>query len=142
MSSSLATCLHLNIIKTNKIVSFCLECGVIIITEGTTNSFGIKPTILDIKIEIDPLLHYKSMKNGIKTQNLFSSYSKGVHINEYYRKHLIELIQIITNSNKASNETMYLSILYMDVIFKSINKELKEVYMELIAVGCFLLASK
>jgi len=143
MSKAKTLCSHENKIKIivknkdyDKIV-FCKECqGIILI--GKNKEIARSVTHFTKKENLDfinPIILYEKMRNVDNNSYIYfdNSFKED-------RKDIITFITKLVNKYKTSEETFYLSILFLDIIFSKIIKNNAE--LDLIAIGSFFLAGE
>ena len=141
MSKTKNTCFHDDkidiIVKYSEYdkINYCKECqGIYLKAKNEVLSKSI--SYFDKKENsefINPLFLYKKMRSNDKSYSL-------KYENSYndYRKDIINFITKLTNKYKVSEESFYLSILFLDFIITQIPNDYKE--FDLLAIGSFFLA--
>ena len=116
----------------------CIICGGISMSSHTTS---LKPKYLNYLPEISQFDILKQLQEDIKTQNLPQfNLSKEAEINTF-RKKMITKIRNFKTNYKMNRESVYLSILLMDIL---IIKEKLTTYnkIEQFGIGCYLVSMK
>lgn len=141
MSRTTNTCHHvdkINIIVKNCLydkINFCKDCQGINIqanNEASVRSVSYLNRRENLEL-INPLILYDKMRRNDKdySSNYDNCYSDD-------RKNIINFITKLCNKYKVSEESFYLSILFLDIIISQIPKKYSD--LDSLAIGAFFLA--
>ncbi len=127
--------------------NFCYKCGGIY---TKCNETGNKIIALKLKSnstcpEIPPIEIFKNIEKSIGYQIFFKKLK--TNMNEFYKKARISCVKFIKkliDDYKFSNKSYCFAVFYLDLIYLNYDyySVLKDFKSELVAVGCFLVASK
>ena len=129
---------YLSKINSTDLFVFCKNCGLIIYKKSEKSYvYSIKPTSYQNKTEIDPLELFQVYVN--------TPFTKIDKNSQYYliREHAIARLEKYRHSYNFSEETFYLAMTYMDIIFKKLgDKTVRGKDFELYIINSLLLAGK
>ena len=129
---------YLSKINSSDLFVFCKNCGLIIYKKSEKSYvYSIKPTTYQNKTEIDPLELYQVYVN--------TPFTKIEQNSPYFliREHGLSRLEKYRHIYNFSEETFYLAMTYMDIIFKKLgDKTVRGKDFELYTINSLLLAGK
>lgn len=124
---------------TNETYAFCSNCSVMVLFTKQFEQFLLKPITMQKKCEIDPHVIISIMKHSKQYQDNTRAVSL------WYLKHrktAVSYLQKLCFNLKYSDATFYLALTYLDLYCKYKEEEYNTKRMEVLIIGCFLLATK
>lgn len=138
-------CSHLKIIKINSFRGYCPKCGILSF-KGTTSKHSkhfVKPLGYGQECSFDPFAYITMYKKKYRKQKHFK---KSLDIPSWYYKDRLEQINLIKSmyqKMKASIETYFMAIEYLDLYVGIVDENIfDQKTLNLAAIACFIIAYK
>jgi hypothetical protein len=133
------SCTHGKLANVKAIYNYCENCGILLITQDNKRLFFKKPKESEYKLDLDPIDKFKCVKESVdKTFQLTQPSTWYLSVRRTAMNYLKKLIKL----NKFTEETFHLAMVYIDRILKDCSNSISDTKLDMITIGCFILAGK